>query len=687
MQLANDDQEKRSDRSLIVKRNLMSGADILIAEYDRSVAQELKVRLEALGYRVIDIAYSAEEAIEKTGRLRPRLLLMNTRLKGIIDGLQTGNNVCEDQDIPVVYMVDFGSQATLRRVGATGPFGYIFRPFDEKQIYAIIEMALMRHQLERKLEQSRQWLNTTLTSIGDGVIATDEQGLVRFMNPVALEYTGWRHTEAIGVSLSAVFSFVDEHSHEPLDLFRSESRSPAVTAEKGFQGLLLPKDKAPVPVETKITSIKDGKGRIYGMVLIFRDVTRQREAMQEIKRQAKRAEALLQVASQLNSQLEVKTVLSTICKTANQALNASGTAVFLRGKQKETFQSMAASGQDPAFEMYEETALEIPKGLFEALLSAANPVVVVDDLQNSPTLTYFEPIRTLDIRTVALAALFRGDELIGCLISAFARQPRVPSEDEISLLKGLADQASSAIENAELFEQVRAGRERQRKLAKSLVEIQESERRNIAKELHDHLGQLLTGLQFMLESTKQQSSGKQRSDLEEIQNSVTDIIEQVREMSLNLRPSMLDDMGLAPTLKWHFERFTRQTGVSVDFYCDEILNRFPADIETAAFRIVQEALTNVARHARVKSVLVGLAIQQDTLWVEVVDKGRGFDAATVSERPSSGLGGMRERAELAGGYFLVRSVLEQGTQVIAALPIYETPLERRKNVRKSGINR
>jgi AmiR/NasT family two-component response regulator len=129
----------------------MSSAEILIAEYDKPVAQELKVRLEALGYRVIDIAYSGEEAIEKTEKLRPRLLLMNTRLKGTFDGLQSQNHLCDEQDIPIVYMVDYGSQATIRRVGATGPFGYIFRPFDEKQIFATIETALIRHQLERKL--------------------------------------------------------------------------------------------------------------------------------------------------------------------------------------------------------------------------------------------------------------------------------------------------------------------------------------------------------------------------------------------------------------------------------------------------------------------------------------------------------------------------------------------------------
>jgi len=665
----------------------MSAAGILIAEYEHSVAQDLKVRLEALGYRVIDIAYSGEEAIEKTEKLRPNIVLMNTRLKGAIDGLQTASHIRDDQDIPIIYMVDHGSQATIRRVGATAPFGYIFRPFDEKQIFATIETALIRHQLERKLEQSRQWLNTTLTSIGDGVIATDEQGLIRFINPNAMEYIGLNHTAAIGRSLCEVFQLIKEDSREPVDVLDYHRRQPKLASRVGFEGLLIPGSGIPLPIEAKITSIEDGKGRVYGMVLIFRDVTQQRQAVREIKRQANRAEALLQVASQLNSKLELKTVLNTICRITNQTLDASGTAVVLRGNEKETFRKMAASDQDPDFEAYEGAALELPRDLFEELLSLNNPVIVIQDVQELQVRQYFEAFQELDIKTLALAALFRGNELIGCLISAFARKPRILAEDEITLLRGLADQASSAIENAELFEQVRAGRERQRKLAKSLVDIQEAERRHIAKELHDHLGQLLTGLQFMLESTKHQSSGKRRSDLEEIQNSVTDIIEQVREMSLNLRPSMLDDLGLVPTLKWHFERFTRQMGISIDFYSDEVLSRFPADIETAAYRIIQEALTNVARHARVKSVFVGLAIQQDTLWVEVVDKGRGFDAAIVFEKPSSGLGGMRERAELAGGYFLVRSVLEQGTQVIAALPIRENRLERRKNDRKSSLDR
>lgn len=664
----------------------MSATDILIVENDKLVAQELREQLEELRYKVVDIAYSGEEAIEKTARLRPHVVLMNARLKGTEDGIQTGRHIRDDHDTPIVYMVDYRSQATIKRAGATGPFGYIFRPFDEKQIFATIETALIRHRLESKLQQSRQWLNTTLTSIGDGVIATDEHGMVRFINPIAMEHTGWRHTDAIGNSLSEVFSLIDEYSHESVDMFGSRKNLRGVTSNKGFEGLLLSKNGAPVPVEANITSIQDGKGKVYGMVLVFRDVTEQREAMREIKRQANRAEALMQVASQLNSQLELETVLNTICEITNRTIKATGTAVVLQGTQKDFFRERAAISQDPALKAYRATKFEIPRDVLQALLSRENPVIVIQDVQDASDLPYFEVSKRLNVRTLAVAALFRGNDLIGALISAFTQEPKILPEDEIALLRGLADQASSAIENAELFEQVRAGRERQRKLAKSLVDIQEAERRHIAKELHDHLGQILTGLQFMLETTKNQTSGKQRSDLEEIQNSVSDIIREVREMSLNLRPSMLDDMGLLPTLLWHFNRYTNQTGIHVNFQCDEFLTRLPLEIETAAYRIIQEALTNVARYAQVKEVFVGLVMQEKTLWVEVLDKGKGFDISSKSDRPSSGLGGMRERASLAGGYLVVESFLNQGTQIVAALPLNEQPLERRKYDRNRSVS-
>jgi signal transduction histidine kinase len=181
-----------------------------------------------------------------------------------------------------------------------------------------------------------------------------------------------------------------------------------------------------------------------------------------------------------------------------------------------------------------------------------------------------------------------------------------------------------------------------------------------------------------LEGAKGEAKQDGVSSLDEIQKYVADIMEQTREMSLRLRPSMLDDLGLLPTLQWHFDRYSRQTGIRIDFRNDAAGLRFPAEIETAAYRIVQEALTNVARYADVKEVFVGLATQAETLWLEIMDRGKGFDTATLSDRPTSGLGGMRERAVLVGGYLTVASFPGQGTQIIAALPLNGQVIERRK---------
>jgi PAS domain S-box-containing protein len=665
----------------------MSATDILIVDNNLSAAQELRQQLEELGYRVIDLAFSGEEAIEKTKKLCPQIVLMNMSLPGKFDGIQAGSHIRDAYNTPVIYTMDYSRQMAIRRAGATGPFGYIFKPFNEKQIFATIETAVIRHRLESKLQQSRQWLNTTLTSIGDGVIATDEQGLVRFINPVAMELSGWNYTETMGKSFSEVFSFVEEHSHQPIDILERGSEPTQTPSKNGFEGVLISRNGISIPVEAKVTSIDDGKGKVYGMVLIFRDVTQHRETMRDIKRQANRAEALMKMASRLNSQLELKTVLHTICEVTNQAIKASGTMVMLPSSRKGHFRDRAVIVEDSARNVYDGMKIEIPKASLESLLSRQKPVVVIQDVPEQPDLPHFRILKRFDIQTLVVTALFRGNELIGALISVFTEQPVTLPEGDIALLGGLADQASNAIENAELFEQVRAGRERQRKLAKSLVDIQEAERRHTARELHDHLGQLLTGLQFMLESTKSQASGKQRSSLEEIQGSVSDIIGQVKEMSLNLRPSMLDDMGLLPTLLWHLDRYTRQTGIRVNFRYDEFPKRLPHEIETAAYRIVQEALTNVARYAQVKEAFVGLVLQDRTLWVEVLDEGKGFDLSLESDRVTSGIGGMRERASLLGGYLVVESFINQGTQIVAALPITGQPLERRKYDRKRSSGR
>jgi signal transduction histidine kinase len=215
-------------------------------------------------------------------------------------------------------------------------------------------------------------------------------------------------------------------------------------------------------------------------------------------------------------------------------------------------------------------------------------------------------------------------------------------------------------------------------LSRRLVQVQEDERRHLARELHDELGQVLTGLKLTLEmNARAGRTGEARTSLGNAQALVDGLIAQVQDMALQLRPAMLDELGLLPAVLWHLEQYTAQTNVRVTLEHRGLDRRFAADLETAAYRIVQEALTNAARHARVSDVTVRLWSTDDTLGVQVLDQGDGFDAeAALAAGTSSGLSGMRERAALLGGQLTVESAPDAGTRVTAELPLDGRPATR-----------
>jgi len=230
--------------------------------------------------------------------------------------------------------------------------------------------------------------------------------------------------------------------------------------------------------------------------------------------------------------------------------------------------------------------------------------------------------------------------------------------------------------NALLTEQIaerRRAEEELRKLSHRLVEVQESERRNIARELHDEIGQLLTGLKLVIEVAGRLPVDHIKSQFQEAQLLVNELMGRVRDLSLDLRPAMLDDLGLLHALLWHLERYTVQTGVSVALAHTGIEGqRLAPEMETAAYRIVQEALTNVARHAAVDKVKVNVSADAENLSVQISDQGGGFDPqAALAAGKSSGLAGMRERAQLLGGTLMIESAASVGTTVTALLPIEE----------------
>jgi len=227
-------------------------------------------------------------------------------------------------------------------------------------------------------------------------------------------------------------------------------------------------------------------------------------------------------------------------------------------------------------------------------------------------------------------------------------------------------------------EALKKSAEQLKTLSRRLMEVQELERRNIALELHDEIGQVLTGLKLTLEVSTRLPATEVGDSLKQARGLVNELMARVRKMSLDLRPGMLDDLGLLPTLLWQIENYTAQTHVKVNFKHSGLeKQRFAPEVETAAYRVVQEALTNVARHANAQEATVTVWTHQDTLSIEVVDAGQGFDMETVIANETSGLTGMRERAMLAGGQLKLESAPGEGTRLLAELSI-----RRHKEARK-----
>jgi signal transduction histidine kinase len=211
-------------------------------------------------------------------------------------------------------------------------------------------------------------------------------------------------------------------------------------------------------------------------------------------------------------------------------------------------------------------------------------------------------------------------------------------------------------------------------LSRQLMHAQETERRHIARELHDEIGQALTAVKINLLTAKRYP---ERSDLvprfDESIELIDTTLQRVRDLSLDLRPSILDDLGLAAALEWYVDRHARRTGLEAEFLSELSDARLPTYLETTCFRVAQEALTNVTRHAGARHVQVILRQVDGSLCLMILDDGRGFDVDAARARAaggsSIGLLGMEERALLAGGTIIIESKRGSGTLILVRLPL------------------
>lgn len=259
----------------------MSSAKILIIEDENIVAMDIKNNLKRLGYAVPYVVDSGEKALQKVAENHPDLVIMDIRLSGDIDGITTAKIIRNNFKIPIIYLTAYSDEITLQRAKLTEPFGYVLKPFDEKDLQIAIELALYKHQMERQLKQREQQLDAIIKSIGDAVVVTDKKGCVQLMNPVAEELTGWNQKEAFGKDLVEVLCLIDK------DTGTTENPAANVMREGGVLSLsnyytLIARDGTERAIGDSAAPLRDDQGNITGAVLTFQDITNCKQAEERL---------------------------------------------------------------------------------------------------------------------------------------------------------------------------------------------------------------------------------------------------------------------------------------------------------------------------------------------------------------------------------------------------------------------
>ena len=540
----------------------------------------------------------------------------------------------------------------------------------------------------RNVERQLRIQTTAMEAAGDGILIADPTGNILWVNPALIHMSGYSEDELVGQSTNVFKSDVQnqEYYRHMWDTILAGQKWQGEITNRHKDGSLYIEDQTIAPVCGE-------SGKISHFIAVKHDITRQKQDEAELERrnlelqilsqnerkQRKLAETLRASAQALTQSLDLDTVIRTLLKHLRALVQADTASAIFQGG--ETFLEVRAvdgyeNWTDPAQLLSIKIEIET-SALFQRLLSTRRTLLIPDTDEEPDWVAYpgTEPIHNRMYLPVLIE-----DRLIG-VIGLGKVEVGYFTEEHVQWAEALTGQAAVALQNAWLFEQVRAGRERLQFLSRRLVEVQESERRYIARELHDHAGQNLTSLMLGLGTVEKEADNPEfvRTRTAELKTMTDHVLEDLHRLAINLRPASLDHLGLTAALEQLIKAFQQDTHLhiklkTVGFNEDE---RLPQEIETTLYRLVQEALTNVVRHARASRVDVVLERREDVMLVIVEDDGRGFDFSLVKKEGHLGLLGIQERAEMLGGSLTVESKPGTGTTLFVEVPYAHPYIARR----------
>ncbi len=506
----------------------------------------------------------------------------------------------------------------------------------------------------------------------DAIFVIGADGTVVLTNAAGAKLVGCSEDELVGSP------FTDTYLPEERHLFQERIEGLQAGPIR-FERRFLRRNGELVPVEVSLSALRHGQFQS-----ITRDISERKQAEDEIHRHATQMEALAGISKDLAQVgLDVQAVLDTIARRIAEVIG-DGCLIYLFSNDGQWYEQRAFHHARPEIKAAIVSFLP-PKqpvsdstGWAAEILRTGQGVLIpfTDDeqlRQNMPP--HILPIvRRFGLVSQLLVPLRVGGRVIGTLSLTRYRPGRPYTTDDQVLVQELADRAALTIQNAGLFEQVQGAHQRLQTMSSQLLVAQEAERRQVARELHDQIGQVLTAVSADLQALEPSPDAVVQAErLEASLQLVDQALEQVRDLSLDLRPALLDDLGLGPALEWYVDRQAQRSGLRTELVIEPDDLRLPPELETTLFRLAQIALTNVVRHAQAKQVQVQISRREDQVELVVRDDGVGFDVPAALERATRGgtlgLVSLQERAQLAGGEVEIHSTPGHGTEIRARFPL------------------
>jgi signal transduction histidine kinase/DNA-binding response OmpR family regulator len=689
---------------------------ILIVDDDPNIAALLLASLSPFGYEITSVhdGRQAREQIE-TGRFN--VAVIDYMLPGV-DGIEILRHVREKQiDTAVIMITAYASLEMAVEALRLGAYDYITKPFQIDTIQSTVKRALEKRHLETRLvaiyDLSREMallrdvdqVVDTVLDIAARVLSFDVCGLALIDEEANELYLvaarGIGQEAALRLSLSdekgittavarsGEVIYVPDTQEDPRYVAveaagRSELAVP-LTVKDRVIGVLNVESIEPDAFsesDTRLLSTLAAQAAVAIKTVwlyeaVEQELAERKRAEEEIRQRTRELEALNEIGHAITSTLDLQHVLTLIADHTTQLLGVEATSLLLHDQDADDLWFAAGAGEYADSVLGKRLAMG--QGVSGWVVQEGTPALVPDVSEDPRWFSGFDKAGDFTTRSMLCVPLKSKGLTVGA-IEAINKKSGTFGKEDVWLLSSLAVSAITAIENARLFEEVRVGREQLQALSRRLVEVQEAERGHVARELHDETGQALSSLLLGLSLLEREAGQPEAVVARAVELAVLadEMLENLHRLAMNLRPAALDHLGLVAALDQYGASLGHQHGLTVQFETVGLgEERLLPEVETAIYRIVQEALTNVLRHARATRVDVLLERRGDRVVTIVEDDGVGFDPGAAGESGRLGLFGMRERAKMLGGTLVVESTPGTGATVLVEVPYVDSDPDRR----------